>query len=975
MINLQPGQMLGPYRIIEQIGQGGMASVHKAYHAAMDRYVAIKILPYQFKQNREFIQRFQREVRVIAKLEHPHILPVYDSGESEGIPYLVMRYMATGTLKEHIETRPHTLANIDKLVTQFANALGYAHSHGVIHRDVKPSNALIDKRGDIYLTDFGIAKLTEDTAKITQSGAITGTPAYMSPEQAQGEHLDPRSDIYSLGIVLYEMVTGRVPYEAETPLAVILKHIQAPLPPPTTVKEDLHPAIEQVLLKALAKNREDRFENTEEFIAAWKKAVTLVETGAPTQQIQGLQDITAPTPPPPTIASAPAAQPAPAVSPAPTMPAQAKTPGPSAPASPPASRRKFPWLWAGGGALVILAIIAGIFIFSNLSNSTGDGDIRDTTTSAEQPAAPGEGTATSWTAANRVYSLEWYGDYLLAGGPSGITVWDLSDESFSSITIGDGLPDETVWDMYNDGDGNLWVGTDNGLGFYDGETWTIFNTLDGLDSEVITAIAEIDNKIVVGTAYGSEGGGLNLYDGQFWARLPFDSAEDEDPDRFSNRVSALLVTEDNQLWVGTENGLGFYDGSGWTRYTTEDGLPDNRIYSLSFDRDGNVLIGTASGAALFDWETFMIFENMLESSINGIVQDGNGRYWFSGGGGIWMFNPGNGDWQEFSPYTGEIPSWSLNGALMDYNDGSLYFASNDHGIIVFDGGFRTIEAANTPSLAAHWNILQAPDGTLWFLEEYGGGIDVYDPKNDEWYPHEGLPCCLIPLAFDEKGTLWGGGSTGLWNDQTNLTTTHGLPSDQVRSLTFHPDGAVWIATEEGIAILENSTVIETFSSEEAGLPSDYVFRVFAASDGAVWVGHGEGVSRRLPNGEWEHFGIDNPFSGGFYRAYAFAEDQDGGIWIGTWGAGAYYWFENEWTRYYPGERGVGLPSVDIGTILPVNGGVWFGSEDGSAFFDGESWEQFGVEDGLIHPRINSIFVDNTGTLWFTTGGGVTRYVP
>ncbi|NUM49128.1 MAG: serine/threonine protein kinase [Anaerolineales bacterium] len=224
MTTLTPGQEIGPYRIIEQVGKGGMATVYKAHHAAMDRFVAIKILPFQFAQDKEFNDRFRREVRVIAKLEHPRILPVYDSGDFQGTPYLVMRYLDAGTLKERIEAGKLTLDEIDRIFTQLADALAYAHSHDIVHRDIKPSNVMLTRQGDVFLTDFGIAKLVGEHTQFTASGAITGTPAYMSPEQAEGRPIDARADIYALGIVLYEMVTGRVPYEAETPLAVILKH-------------------------------------------------------------------------------------------------------------------------------------------------------------------------------------------------------------------------------------------------------------------------------------------------------------------------------------------------------------------------------------------------------------------------------------------------------------------------------------------------------------------------------------------------------------------------------------------------------------------------------------------------------------------------------------------------------------------------------------------------------------------------------
>jgi len=278
MDQLLPGQMLGSYRIISQIGEGGMATVYKAYQASMDRNVAIKVLPSHLAKNKEFAGRFQQEARIIANLEHPHILPVFDSGESDGISYLVMRYLEAGTLKEKIESRPLSLNEIDRIFTQLAEALSYAHDRGVIHRDLKPSNALIDSQGNLFLTDFGIAKLLENTSHFTKTDTVMGTPAYISPEQAQGQPVDRRSDIYSLGIILYEMVTGRVPFMADTPLAVIYKHVNAPLPPPSTIKKDIPPQIEQVILKALAKSQDDRFGNATEFVAAWKRALSAGET-------------------------------------------------------------------------------------------------------------------------------------------------------------------------------------------------------------------------------------------------------------------------------------------------------------------------------------------------------------------------------------------------------------------------------------------------------------------------------------------------------------------------------------------------------------------------------------------------------------------------------------------------------------------------------------------------------------------------
>ena len=270
------GKTIGPYRILEQIGIGGMAVVYKAYQPNMDRYVAVKVLPSHLSKDPDFVKRFQREARAIARLEHAHILPVHDYGEFDGITYLVVRYVQAGTLKDRMGAGPSSLDEVNRLIGQIGSALDYAHRMGIIHRDVKPGNVLVDAQGDTYLTDFGLARMLEPTQQITASGVGLGTPAYMSPEQGQGVKVDHRSDIYSLGVILYEMLTGRVPYEAETPMAVVLKHITDELPLPRTVNPNVPEAVERVILKALAKEPSDRFQTAGDLVQALTEAVRQV---------------------------------------------------------------------------------------------------------------------------------------------------------------------------------------------------------------------------------------------------------------------------------------------------------------------------------------------------------------------------------------------------------------------------------------------------------------------------------------------------------------------------------------------------------------------------------------------------------------------------------------------------------------------------------------------------------------------------
>jgi serine/threonine protein kinase len=267
------GKQFGPYQIVAPLGEGGMAAVYKAYHPAMERYIALKVLPRHMAFSEEFLTRFRREAKLLAQLQHPHILPVFDYGEVDGYPYIVMPFIVSGTLADILRKQRLSLPEVRRILTQIGDALSYAHGRGMIHRDIKPSNVLIDERGNCLLTDFGLARMVEAAEKLTTSGSIMGTPAYMSPEQGMGSNTDYRSDLYSLGVILYEMITGRVPYTAETPVAVVFKHIQDPLPAARKFNPNLPEALELVLLKSLAKNPEDRYQTADEFVQAVQRVI------------------------------------------------------------------------------------------------------------------------------------------------------------------------------------------------------------------------------------------------------------------------------------------------------------------------------------------------------------------------------------------------------------------------------------------------------------------------------------------------------------------------------------------------------------------------------------------------------------------------------------------------------------------------------------------------------------------------------
>jgi serine/threonine protein kinase len=265
---------LGSYEVIEEIGKGGLATVYRAYQPNVGRYVAIKVLRGSFDENPDAVARFQREARMVARLEHIHILPVYDFDGKHEPPYIVMRLLEGGTLKERLAQEFPTYGEIIKLIRQIAAALDYAHRQGVIHRDIKPSNIMIDRDNNVYVTDFGLARLVDRASdsgvrELTQAGMVMGTPAYMAPEQGMGEEdIDHRADIYSLGIILFQMLTGDLPFTAPTAMGLLLQHFQATIPSAVALNSTLPSGIDDVLQKAMAKSPADRYQRAGELVEA-----------------------------------------------------------------------------------------------------------------------------------------------------------------------------------------------------------------------------------------------------------------------------------------------------------------------------------------------------------------------------------------------------------------------------------------------------------------------------------------------------------------------------------------------------------------------------------------------------------------------------------------------------------------------------------------------------------------------------------
>jgi serine/threonine protein kinase len=350
------GTSLGQYQIRVLLGRGGMSTVYLAYQPSMDRTVAVKVLPREFLHDKTFLARFEQEGRTIAKLEHLHILPVYDVGEHDGIPYIVMRYLAGGTLADLILGRLPPIATTVRLIGQVADALDYAHSNGIIHRDLKPSNVLLDNSSNAYLADFGIARVSQAAQMSSLTGSrVIGTPPYIAPEMVKKDQKITASvDIYALGIITFEMLTGRAPFHDEDSMKVLMAHVLEPVPSMRNVDPHINPDIDAVVMRCLAKTPQQRYKTATDFAAELARAATAAQQARPAATTTPAQ----PNNPPPRPYTQAQPPPAPVYAPPPAYPSGR------------GSRQEHSsgriWLLAlaAAGMLFVATVIIGLIILS-----------------------------------------------------------------------------------------------------------------------------------------------------------------------------------------------------------------------------------------------------------------------------------------------------------------------------------------------------------------------------------------------------------------------------------------------------------------------------------------------------------------------------------------------------------------------------------------------------------------------------------
>jgi serine/threonine-protein kinase len=481
------GKQFGSYELREILGRGGMAAVFRGYQAAIDRSVAVKVLPAELLHDPNFGVRFFNEARTLAKMTHPSILPLYDFGEANGMPYIVMPLMSKGTLADRLKSGPLPLSEVLRIITPVAQALDYANKQGVLHRDVKPNNILFDQHDNPYLADFGIAKVLESNTNLTGTGII-GTPDYMSPEQARGETLDHRSDLYALGVVTYQCLTGQALFRATTPMGIIFKHVSEAPQPLRAFRADLPAEVEKVVLRALAKDPNARYATTTEFA----RALTTAVNGGAQPEMGTVVNVAAPT----TGANAPSTQ-APA-GPTPTGPTPASQPfslppavntlenTPAITATPPARKRGLPmWAWVGGGlgVLLVCGLCAAVVFGASLLGNGGMPTPSATILYSDDFSSSGEWGTDSSDISDKLVED---GQFLIRVKQSGYLSWSVPGQSLEAVRVeatirSDGLPEAAFGVICNFQDNdNFYLGGVTGDGYYavirkvDGE-YTVLN--------------------------------------------------------------------------------------------------------------------------------------------------------------------------------------------------------------------------------------------------------------------------------------------------------------------------------------------------------------------------------------------------------------------------------------------------------------------------------------------------------------------
>ncbi len=752
------GRLLGPYTIVSELGHGGMANVYLGRQPSVEREVAIKVLPAHFLQDRTFLDRFTREAKIVARLQHPCILPVYDFGEQDGMPFIVMAYMSGGTLADVIRDTPGGLPldKVTKLVDQIASALDYAHKHGIIHRDFKPSNVLLDRDGNPYLADFGLARAVEDGAHLTGSG-ILGTPSYMAPEMSRPGDPTPLVDIYALGVTLYEMLTGQRPYQAATPVGVLLAHTVQPIPDACALRPDLPEAAQDVIVRAMAKEPAERYQSAEELAEAFRGAI-----GSPTTPARGTRRPQALRQPN-----------------APTIMGTTERLLPGVLSATRRVRRAIsPVVWVGLGILGVgllagAAALGGLFT-SRPQSPAGTGQ---PPTAAANLAAGPTPTAAPTGAARFVPN----------GAVARLGKGTVRQIAFSTGGVTPATPDKYL----------LAVASSTGLYVYRGDTFEQlwFRPLNGGAYGV--AAEGLSDRLAAAAGSGVRHWGVSTGDSRdLWAGDPaYRLAVSPDG------ATLATVADDGRtitLWAG-----------GDVKLFTLTGHTDE-IQSLAFSPDGNTLASASYDKTVILWNvvtgqqirTFTDHADMVSSAI--FSPDGATMISGAYNNTIFFWNASTG--KVLKSLKADIPVTAL--ALSP--DGKILASGMDNGpVILWDAA----SGQQLHTLTGHRNIVNSmvfsPDGKTLFSAAIDGSVFAWDTGSGKQLKAlTGFTPNLLSVAFSPDGkrlaSATNAGTVILWDTATNQplqtlfsSETNGgfyLPTENA---IFAPDGATLASITNG----------------------------------------------------------------------------------------------------------------------------------------------------------------------------------
>lgn len=792
-------ETVGRYEIKEKLGRGGMASVYRARDPRFNRDVAIKILPRELTLDPQFRARFDREAQTIAALEHPAIVPVHDYGEEEGQPFLVMRLMQGASLAERLEEGPLPFAEVGKIIARIGSALDRAHEAGVIHRDLKPGNILFDQYGDAYLADFGIARLADSSATLTGTGLV-GTPAYMSPEQIEGKELDGRTDIYALGIIVFEMLTGERPYQADTPAMLLVKQMTEPMPRVLDVKPDLPFGCEEVITRATAKQPEARF----------NKASQLADTL--TTALRGEQPPIAPPQPPiestpePKVESEPTITPTEQALGAPEPKTEAETPKP---------KRRVPrWVWAVLGVLLLCCV--GVFIVSAIIN-------------ALPPALP-EGNSPD----------------AAAGDP-------IDEENIQNLVAQNRLGQGTIETAVLSPDGqSLAVGGSAGIWIYDALTLEERHQLEGHTSVVWALAWSPDSRQL---ASGSWDETVRLWDANRGEQIGEIPHEDQLIALAWSADGTMLAsaTWSSQilLWeMPSGNSLGELQGHRESithlAFSPNNGLlasasqDSARLWQVDRQQEIALLTDVASERGGLHWAANggrLLLTNLESSTVQ--IWDANGRdlteltgmefgvydaAWSpdgmqvltsSGDGTLRLWNSQNGQQLRLLPDLESFPYRLI--WLADSN--ALLFVLENGTLAVVDVEGRQVEQLTEVHTAVSGPVSFSPDGTMLATGHIDGSVRLWQEGRPD-------PVVLAGHGYDVSAVAWSpDGELVASSGGDSVVRIWNVEDEEEEAAWQHPEGEIstlaWMPNEPIIAIADFAGHIWLWDIEDDEIISEW----------------------------------------------------------------------------------------------------------------------------------------------------------